>query len=85
MKKKDYCTQNNGDCLSCSLASYGRDCKNKEVRRSTKNISVSIPFCLAERLDAERGNESRSAQIVRLVMAGMALSESEQLEILRGK
>lgn len=85
MKKKDYCTQNNGDCPSCSLSSYGRDCQNKEIRRSTKNVSVSLPLGLVERLDAERCNESKSAQIVRLIMAGMGLSESEQLEILRGK
>jgi len=25
---KDYCTQNNGDCSSCSLSSYGRDCQS---------------------------------------------------------
>lgn len=85
MKKKDHCTQNNGDCPSCSLSSYGRDCQSKEIRRSTKNISVSLPLGLASRLDAERSNESKSAQIVRLIMAGLGMSESEQLEILRGK
>ena len=26
--RKEYCTQNNGDCKTCSLANYGRDCKN---------------------------------------------------------
>lgn len=26
--KKDYCTQNDGDCSSCSLVNYGRDCRN---------------------------------------------------------
>lgn len=25
---KSYCTQNNGDCATCSLVNYGRDCKN---------------------------------------------------------
>ena len=85
MKKKDYCTQNNGDCPSCSLSSYGRDCKGNEIRRSTKNVSVSLPIGLVDRLEAERGNESRSAQIVRLIMAGLRLSETEQLDVLRGK
>jgi len=28
---KKYCTQNNGDCTTCSLTSYGRDCHNVEV------------------------------------------------------
>jgi hypothetical protein len=29
--KKPYCTQNNGDCPSCSLSSYGRDCQNNPI------------------------------------------------------
>ena len=28
---KSYCTQNNGDCSTCSLVNYGRDCQNKSV------------------------------------------------------
>jgi len=30
--KKDYCTQNDGDCSTCSLVNYGRDCMNEEVK-----------------------------------------------------
>ena len=26
-----YCTQNAGDCETCSLVSYGRDCMNEKV------------------------------------------------------
>jgi len=29
--KKDYCTQNNGDCYTCSLVNYGRDCRNNPL------------------------------------------------------
>lgn len=29
---KEYCTQNNGECVNCSLSSYGKDCKNNPVR-----------------------------------------------------
>lgn len=25
---KIYCTQNDGDCKTCSLVNYGRDCMN---------------------------------------------------------
>lgn len=32
MSKKDYCTQNNGDCLTCSLVNYGMDCLNNPVK-----------------------------------------------------
>ncbi len=27
-----YCTQNEGNCLTCSLVSYGRDCMNNRVK-----------------------------------------------------
>ena len=29
--KPTYCTQNEGDCPTCSLSSYGRDCKNNKI------------------------------------------------------
>jgi len=29
---KPYCTQNAGDCSTCSLVNYGRDCKNVSIR-----------------------------------------------------
>jgi hypothetical protein len=28
---KEYCTQNNGNCPTCSLVNYGRDCMNNPV------------------------------------------------------
>jgi|GEM_PF-1775675 hypothetical protein len=27
----DYCTQNDGDCKTCSLVNYGRDCMNNPI------------------------------------------------------
>mgnify|MGYP005857732625 CR=1 FL=1 len=27
----DYCTQNQGDCATCSLVSYGKDCRNNRL------------------------------------------------------
>ena len=27
--KKEYCTQNNGNCETCCLVNYGLDCNNK--------------------------------------------------------
>lgn len=29
---KPYCTQNNGDCSTCSLVNYGRDCMNVPLK-----------------------------------------------------
>lgn len=31
MEPKPYCTQNDGNCTSCSLVNYGRDCQNNPV------------------------------------------------------
>lgn len=28
---KSYCTQNNGDCSTCSLVNYNRDCYNQPI------------------------------------------------------
>lgn len=28
---RDYCTQNGGDCVTCSLVNYGRDCMNNPL------------------------------------------------------
>lgn len=27
----DYCTQNDGDCMTCSLVNYNRDCRNNSL------------------------------------------------------
>ena len=32
---KTYCTQNKGDCKTCSLVNYGRDCRNNPVEAGT--------------------------------------------------
>jgi len=29
--EREYCTQNNGDCETCSLSNYGRDCMNNPI------------------------------------------------------
>lgn len=31
---KKYCVQNNGDCFTCSLVNYGRDCVNVNIYAS---------------------------------------------------
>jgi len=28
---ENYCTQNNGDCSTCGLSNYGRDCHNNSI------------------------------------------------------
>lgn len=33
---KDYCTQNNGDCSTCSLVNYNRDCQNNPLHGGSR-------------------------------------------------
>ena len=33
---KSYCVQNNGDCGTCSLVNYGKDCMNEPVHQMTR-------------------------------------------------
>jgi len=40
--KKTYCTQNNGDCLTCSLVSYGRDCRNNPLMPEDELLETAI-------------------------------------------
>jgi len=35
-----YCTQNNGNCQTCSLVNYGRDCQNKPVKNKEQTMKV---------------------------------------------
>ena len=34
-----YCTQNNGDCETCSLVNYGRDCRNNPIHPPTYTLT----------------------------------------------
>ncbi len=46
-KIKRYCTQNNGDCDTCSLVNYGRDCHNHPLVADpypTKKIEKEIKW-----------------------------------------
>lgn len=40
--QKDYCTQNNGDCETCSLVNYGRDCRNNPINPTTDTTGQLI-------------------------------------------
>ena len=40
---KSYCTQNNGDCSTCSLVNYhGKDCKNNPVSLVKKSMYFDL-------------------------------------------
>ena len=35
-----YCSQNNQDCLSCSLVNYGMDCHNNQIHDDKNQVEV---------------------------------------------
>lgn len=39
---KAYCTQNNGECETCSLSNYGRDCRNNPISTKNKFLNVRV-------------------------------------------
>lgn len=41
MDKKEYCTQNDGDCETCSLVNYGLDCQNNPVETEASHENKS--------------------------------------------
>jgi hypothetical protein len=67
---KSYCTQNNGDCETCSLVSYGRDCKNiplsvkprSRFKGRGKTEKPSCPQCGEDMLrsyEAKKGKKNK--------------------------
>jgi len=56
---KPYCTQNNGNCSTCSLVNYNRDCQNQPLwggsrprsgRKSTGRKKVMFYITTAEEM-----------------------------------
>ncbi len=37
-----YCSQNNGDCNTCSLVNYGMDCRNKLIFINLLDVLESV-------------------------------------------
>jgi len=57
--KPDYCSQNDGDCASCSLSSYGRDCLNKPIRGGIlEDMHPDEIECAAVRFDSKGNMET---------------------------
>jgi hypothetical protein len=41
---ENYCSQNDGDCSTCSLVNYGRDCQNNLLSERVTKISFQDWF-----------------------------------------
>ena len=43
-EKSDYCTRNGGDCSTCSLVNYGRDCLNNPIASDDDNEVIDMHY-----------------------------------------
>lgn len=59
---KDYCTQNNGDCGTCSLVNYGMDCRNVPLSARALQPKTKITRAIA------MYNGSKGTQTVQAVL-----------------
>lgn len=48
LTNKDYCTQNNEDCATCSLSSYGTDCHGKPIQEQSGG-PFPCPMCQGQK------------------------------------
>lgn len=58
---KTYCTQNDGDCLTCSLVNYGKDCKNSPLTGKYPDMTAE-EILDAVRADLREADRSLSAE-----------------------
>jgi len=68
MKKKEYCTQNDGDCKTCSLVNYGMDCQNNPIG-TVSMIIRNVPESLRRDFKARCAQDgiSQQAKIIELM------------------
>ena len=52
-KKPNYCTQNNGNCKTCSLVNYGRDCINNLVKLEKTTTRSKIETIVKEKYEGQ--------------------------------
>lgn len=84
-----YCTQNNGDCPSCALVNYGRDCANNKLHYlgTLANAITGGDLCAMAKLcnnagmrpmiDTQEGQPDPDTFIPRPVMLGLYAMQAE--------
>jgi hypothetical protein len=64
MSKPNYCTQNNGDCTTCSLTNYGRDCQNNTILKTYHiNIDWQEPWSAQADEYVAKGSDLRKVTV----------------------
>jgi hypothetical protein len=58
--KKSYCTQNNGDCSTCSLVNYNRDCQNNPIATKDNYIHIRINSDLKQQAQQHAAETGRT-------------------------
>ena len=81
---KNYCTQNNGICTTCSLNNYGRDCKNVEVDDIADSVSYQAE--IRAMLDGIKGNITRIEDCgINILSDNINKSKIEMLQKISGQ
>lgn len=81
---RDYCTQNDGDCYTCALVNYGRDCHNNQVPKPMKRTELRLPEDLYEDL-RERAHKARTSLNSLIVLMLTIQTQTQQGEMPKGK
>ncbi|HBM14948.1 MAG TPA: hypothetical protein DD381_01140 [Lentisphaeria bacterium] len=59
-----YCTQNNGECSTCNLVKFGRDCHGNsiaEVKKGYCQCKMSVAYCRKHKANYEGRYKSYSS------------------------
>lgn len=59
---KSYCTQNEGDCTTCSLVNYNRDCHNNPIKKNQRAVAVRLDPDTHKRFSIKLIQDEMSAQ-----------------------
>lgn len=59
---KNCCTQNSGDCLTCSLVNYGRECINQSINTAMRKHCIERDALLDEAESARLDGDFHTAQ-----------------------
>jgi putative transposon-encoded protein len=59
MSEKCYCTQNEGDCKTCSRVNYGKDCKNNPIDQQMQEFKIEGIEAVPKTVTSGNGHSAR--------------------------
>ena len=74
---KSYCTQNDGDCSTCSLVNYGLDCQNHPVGQGGPGRGQGRPATGAKPNRTMRLDDDEYQQVKELIKKLREMAKNE--------